>query len=280
MDTSNVREDGWEEQLIDYSLGVMDPAEAAEFELKLAECRQHVYMAKQYEQSVAWLGASVPAVEPPQGHKTRFMARIAATPQEETGTASPAAQPTVVPQLRERPSLSIVPPATETPVITATQAPTRLDEYRDSRRNTIVASLSAIAAAVILVVGLWTFLGRGTVISEGSKLTQLAPLPDYPGVTAFVIYNPNESTATLLADGLPSLPTGKVYELWILPKEGQGNPINAGVFSPQSDGSGKHTTKAPQTVSTYAGFAVTIEDSPGKDAPEGSMVVLGTFATP
>lgn len=281
MDTSNVREDGWEQELIEYSLGVMEPGEAAEFELKLNECRQHVRYAKQYEQAVAWLGASVPAAEPPQGHKTRFMSRIASTPQE-SSTAPTLATPIVTPatpSLTDRPNLRVLPQVTETPAETASPAVVKLDDYRERRRNTLIASIGAIAAALILVVGLYSFFGRSTgIVPEGYQVAQLAPQEGYNGVSALVLYNPNKTEAVLLADGLPTLPTGKVYELWILPKTG--NPINAGVFTPAGDGSGKHETKAPETVSTYAGFAVTIEDAPGKEAPEGSMVVVGTFATP
>lgn len=281
MDTSNVREDGWEQELIEYSLGVMEPSDAAAFELRLDECRQHVRFAKQYEQAVAWMGASVDAVEPPQGHKTRLMSRIASTPQE---TATTPAVLTPAAPTTERPALRVLPPVVqETPATTA-PAVVNLDEYRERRRNSLIASIGAIAAALILVVGIWTFLGRGSsdtlTIPEGYQVAQLAPQTGYTGVSALVLYNPNKTDAVLLADGLPSLPTGKVYELWILPKTGQGNPINAGVFSPASDGTGKHQTTAPQSVSAYSGFAVTIEDAPGKAAPEGSMVVVGAFATP
>jgi len=283
MDTSNVREDGWEQELIEYSLGVMEPGDAAAFELKLNECRQHVLLARHYEQSVAWLGATAQAAEPPQGHKGRLMSRIASTPQETGITASTQAA-SVTPEISPmtaRPTLQVVPPIAESPAPDTGAPVVNLDEYRERRRNTLIASIGAVAAALILVIGIWTFLGRdsGGPLPDDYQVAQLAPQPEYPGVSALVLYNPNKTDAVLLADGLPTLPTDKVYELWVLPKEG--NPINAGVFTSESDGSGKHRTTTPQTVGSYAGFAVTIEDGPlGKDAPEGSMVAAGTLATP
>jgi anti-sigma-K factor RskA len=281
MDTSNVREDGWEQELIEYSLGVMEPGDAAAFKVKLNECRQHVLLARQYEQSVAWLGAAAQAAEPPQGHKSRLMSRIAATPQE-VGIAASTQAASVTPETSPttaRPSLQVVPPIAESPSQGSGAPVVNLDEYREGRRNTLIASIGAVAAALILVIGIWTFLGRNNIIPEGYQVAQLAPQPEYPGVSALVLYHPDKTDAVLLADGLPTLPTDKVYELWVLPKEG--NPINAGVFTPESDGSGKHQTTTAETVGSYNGFAVTIEDGPlGKDAPEGSMVAAGTLATP
>ena len=85
MDKTNIPEDNWESKLIDYTLGVMDSGEAEQFALSLAECRQHVQLAQQYEQTMGWIGAAAKAVEPPVGHQARLMARIGATPQSSTG---------------------------------------------------------------------------------------------------------------------------------------------------------------------------------------------------
>ena len=278
MDTLNVQDEGWEEQLIDYSLGVMEPGEAAEFELKLAECRQHVRLARQYEQAVSWMGMVAAPAEPPQGHKPRFMARLAATPQESSPGPAPAESPTMTESTR--PLLSLLPPVSQTPAAATTGAPVvSLDEYRERRRNSLVAAIGAVAAALILVVGLWTFLGRGgdVDIPEGYRVVTLAPQAGNEGINAVALYHPDRTEAVLLADGLPTLPVGKVYEFWLMPAEG--NPVPAGVFTADNGGDGKHETKTPQKVSTYAGFAVSIEDAPGVDVPT-QVIAVGLFATP
>jgi anti-sigma-K factor RskA len=269
MDTSNVREDGWEEQLIDYSLGVMEPGEAAEFESRLAECRTHVRLASQYERAVGLLGMAAPSAEPPQGHKARFMARIAATPQE--GIAAPTIEPA-------RPALSVVPGVRTEPERVGAPV-VGLDEYRERRRNSLVMAIGAVAAALILVVGLWALLGRGGGIDipEGYQVVRLAPQPGSEGMSAMALYHPERNEAVLLADGLPTLPAGKVFEFWILPTEG--NPLPAGVFSAESDGEGRHEITTPARVSTYAGFAISIEDAPGVEVPT-QVIAAGTFASP
>ncbi|MGA7730573.1 MAG: anti-sigma factor [Chloroflexia bacterium] len=279
MDTSNVQDEGWEEQLIDYSLGVMEPGEAAEFELKLAECRQHVRLARQYEQAVSWMGMAAAPAEPPQGHQTRLMARIAETPQESATTPAMQGSPTVTESMR--PTLSLVPPAMQAPPAATTNAPVvSLDEYRERRRNSLVTAIGAVAAALILVVGLWAFLGRGggVDIPEGYQVVTLAPQAGNEGISAVALYHPDRTEAVLLADGMPTLPVGKVYEFWLMQDEGN-PPVPAGVFTADNGGDGKHETKTPQKVSTYAGFAVSIEDAPGVDVPT-QVIAVGLFATP
>ena len=88
--TPNNSEDNWEAQLIEYSLGLMDPAAAVEFERGLDECRGHVALAQQYTQVVGLLGQTVAPLEPPSGHKERFAARLAATPQQSASDATVA----------------------------------------------------------------------------------------------------------------------------------------------------------------------------------------------
>lgn len=290
MDTSNVREDDWQDKLIDYTLGAMDPSDAAAFEIRLAECRQHVLLANQYEQTLGWMGLTTQAVDPPSGHKSRLLSRLQTTQQESGNTASQVnvAMADRASTSTGRPMLRALPPqenlAEETaPTVSASpeQKVVKLDDYRERRRNSLVMAMGAIAASLILVAGLWAFLGRGSnalTIPPGYRTAQLAPQADFPGVNMTVLYHPDQREAVLLADGLPNLPVGKVYELWILPIEG--NPINAGVFSPTGEGSGQHRTTAPQTVSSYAGFAVTIENAPGVDAPLGPAVAVGQFAIP
>jgi anti-sigma-K factor RskA len=278
MDTSNVQDEGWEEQLIDYSMGVMEPGAAAQFELKLAECRQHVRLARQYEQAVSWMGMAAAPAEPPQGHQIRLMARIAETPQESATTPAVPESLTVTESMR--PPLSLVPPTVQAPLVATTGAPVvSLDEYRERRRNSLVTAIGAVAAALILVVGLWAFLGRGggVDIPEGYRVVTLAPQAGNEGISAVALYHPDRTEAVLLADGLPTLPVGKVYEFWLMPTAG--NPVPAGVFTADNGGDGKHETKTPQTVSTYAGFAVSIEDAPGVDVPT-QVIAVGLFATP
>src|ERR671935_1687503 len=90
---------GFEAQLTEYALGVMEPALASELERGLEECQERVLLAQQYSQVVGMLGLAANPAEPPQGHKARFMARLAGAPQ-----AAPSAAPSAE-ALRPLPAL-------------------------------------------------------------------------------------------------------------------------------------------------------------------------------
>jgi anti-sigma-K factor RskA len=292
MDIQGVAGDDWESQLIDYSLGAMEPGEAETFAASLEECRTHVRLAQRYEQVVAWLGASVAPAEPPQGHKSRLMTRVSSTAQAEA----------------QRPGVLALSAPTE--VVREDARITELARYREERRrrNTLVAVMGAVAAALILLVGLWGWNANNEAqqareeatrlnqeiakrdqqvhVPEGYKPLLLAPLSAQGPVTnvvALVFYNPEKNDAILVADRLPAQPTGKVYELWLLPTGANEIPTAAGVFTPDPQGSSKHEASAPKKVGEYAGFAVSIEDAPGLPVgkpPAGPVVLAGTFAAP
>lgn len=283
MDNMNAQEENWESRLIDYTLGVMDSGEAEQFALSLAECRQHVQLALQYEQTMGWIGAAAKAVEPPAGHQARLMARIGATPQE-TASAStmkvPIAAETSLRQERAQ-GLHTTAPGAERVDPEAGPKVVDLTAYRERRRNVFMGALGAIAAALILILGLSALLGQNNrlVIPAGYQVVQLAPEPGFDKANAVVLYDPSKNEATLLGTGFPQVPAGKVYELWVLPAKANEVPDQAGTFVPDTSGTSQHFAQAPRTVGTYVGFAITLEDAPGVPVAKGPLVMKGTFPT-
>ncbi|MGH9788692.1 MAG: anti-sigma factor [Candidatus Acidiferrales bacterium] len=76
------------------------------------------------------------------------------------------------------------------------------------------------------------------------------------------------------ASNLRPLPAGKTYQLWLIPTEG--NPISAGVFDPDAQGSGAVLLPPlPEGVAAKA-FAVTVEPAGGVPQPTGPIVLLGS----
>src|SRR5689334_20420893 len=151
MDNTNVPEDNWESRLIDYTLGVMDPGEAEQFALSLAECRQHVELAQKYEQTMGWIGAAALAVEPPVGHQARLMARIGATPQAAPIVSkAPLSIVAPDPPTRQEPAQLASTTVTGAETVASPEvAPKVVDlaAYRERRRNVFLGALGAIAAA-------------------------------------------------------------------------------------------------------------------------------------
>lgn len=307
----------WEERLIDFAFGAMDPAEAAEFERGLDECNAHVMLARQYMATLGTLGASVAPAEPPKGHKARFMAKLAATPQESAQTRSAASTSTderlKVLKSESAPSLArdksrdiMLADAQEERIVDLMQA-------RSRRQGSVLAPAMAIAAALaLLLMGVWLWTTNSALTDQQNRrieaerqlnteqalrlaaeqrLTDFAatlnvpqgytafPMQAQPGynATAAVLYNPDTRDASLLADRLDPLPADKVYELWFLPADANAPPEPAGTFTSGENGAAQHSAVARANVGNYAGFAVTVEDSPGTSSPQGPQVLAGKF---
>jgi anti-sigma-K factor RskA len=277
METPSARPDDWEEQLIHFSLGAMEPNEAAQFEAALEQCRSRALLANSYGHVTGLLGASAPTAEPPTGHKARLMGRVAATPQV---AATPVLQPGT------------------TAVIPEDIASGRA--IKAPRPRSAAWVWGAVAAAALLVaVAAWLVVALGTVsrqaeriaqiegslealqsqvnIPEGFRTIALSPTAEYTGVSAVVIFNPESFEAWLVADGLEPLPEDFIYELWLIRPQGQGPSEIGGVFGPTPEGSAVHRTEAGRRIAEYAGFAVSIERKPGVAVREGPVVIVGRF---
>lgn len=77
----------------------------------------------------------------------------------------------------------------------------------------------------------------------------------------------------LLAGHLPQPPSGKAYQMWIIPKDGK--PLPAGVFESNRDGNALHVQRGPVDPNADL-LAVTVENAAGASAPTTSPL----FAAP
>ncbi len=309
----------WEDRLIDFAFGAMNPEGLAAFERELDECTAYVALARQYRNTIAMLGTSVPSAEPPEGHKDRFIAKLANTAQGGGATEAGSV-------VESNDTLRVIVggrrPIGERDHVRQNEAPTAsaqeerivdLMQARSRRQASILAPVMAVAAVLaLLVMGAWLWTTNSALGAEtdkrvaaeqkaGSeqmlrlaaeqKLTQFAATLNVPaGYTAFqiqpqgtnkatatVLYNPGTRDASLLAAGLSPLAPGKVYEFWLLPADPNALPLPAGTFTAEASGIAKHTTLAPSNVGNYAGFAVTLEDAPGAQTPQGPKILAGNF---
>ena len=69
----------------------------------------------------------------------------------------------------------------------------------------------------------------------------------------------------LIASNLPPAPTGKIYEMWIIPKGGKPQP--AGLFQSGTDGAAMHVQRGAVDPQSVAAVAVTIENEGGTTEP-------------
>jgi anti-sigma-K factor RskA len=125
------------------------------------------------------------------------------------------------------------------------------------RRRVTTRWTAAVAAAACLAigVGLWATLGG----SGGSRAREPQTIA-LRGTSGRVAVD-RVGHAVLTVDHVPTAPSGKTYEAWVIPK-GKA-PLRAGLFA----GGGRVRLRLTPRVSAGSVVAVTVERAGGVDAP-------------
>ena len=89
-------------------------------------------------------------------------------------------------------------------------------------------------------------------------------------------YVTHKNGMVFTADGLPALPAGKVYQLWVIVGA---KPVSVGTFSPRPDGSIQAVMATPDIAAMPGAVAVTLEPTGGLPQPSTAPILVGT-ATP
>jgi anti-sigma-K factor RskA len=89
-----------------------------------------------------------------------------------------------------------------------------------------------------------------------------------------VFVNPKQGVL-LLASNLIPAPAGKTYEMWIIPKGG--NPLPAGLFQSQSDGTAMYLRKGAVDIASTGAIAVTVEPEAGSPAPTTQPLIVAAL---
>jgi anti-sigma-K factor RskA len=76
-----------------------------------------------------------------------------------------------------------------------------------------------------------------------------------------------------MANNMPSLPSQKTYELWLIPMEGA--PIPAGLFKPDAHGSATLINPPLPPGMQAKAFAITVENEAGAATPTMPIVMMG-----
>ncbi len=255
-------------------LDVLTPEEAAPVHAHLAACDQRHTDIERAAEAAGALALSVDATEPPPELRGRLMSALAVTPQVPDRIPEPETVSPPEPQAR--------PVATPAPTVIP------LERERTTRPSRWVWVGLAAAAAIALLLGGWNLslqrqvsdadqqlaLVRQAVAAASDPSSTLAPLAGTdaaPGASGMVVI-PATGTGYVMAQGLPALEGGQVYQAWYLVG---GAPTSAGLMGP-----------SPSGVSVLAGLepipgtdtiALTVEPAGGVPQPTGSIVLAGTL---
>ena len=86
------------------------------------------------------------------------------------------------------------------------------------------------------------------------------------------LYAPAEDTTlALIVNDLPSLPSGKVYQFWLI--DVSGDRTSGGTFTVDEQGRGWLLIHAPKPLSNYQGVGITIEPTGGSRQPTGEKMM-------
>ena len=158
----------------------------------------------------------------------------------------------------------------------------------------------AVALVGLAVVALWLGVSRReqaralsqlreeaqTKTAELSRLTEAFALMNDPAARQLVFgenapkprgrvfVNPKQGVL-LLASNLTPAPSGKIYEMWIIPKAGA--PAPAGLFQSESDGTAMYLRKGALDVATAGAIAVTLEPEAGSQAPTSTPLIVAAL---
>ncbi|HQR39941.1 MAG TPA: anti-sigma factor [Blastocatellia bacterium] len=263
------------EQLPLYALGALHGAEADKLEQHLAagcdECDRELL---EFDRIVDGLAFAAPPVEAPAGLRGRVMASIGSVDQ--------------VRQLR---------------VVGEPQASAR---SRPAGAAFGIAALLAAAAIAIVFMG-WALISAGSRIDESvrqladaraseaarqaeiDRQRQLLELAADPAsrTTALkatsgestaglnVVWHPGEKRGVLVASGLPSVESGKAYELWLVSGS---TPVPAAVFNTDAAGNAIVEIDRIDNAGAPNVFAITVEPASGSKLPTGKILMAGEYS--
>jgi anti-sigma-K factor RskA len=225
-----------------YALDAIDDHERDVFEAHYASCDVCSADVVDFRATVASL-AGASSAPPPAGLKAKVLSEVAATRQ-----LSPLL-PDVVVDLVAR---------------------------RRRQRRWLVSAVAAAAAVVAFVAGVLVVDRDGEpgyaaalddVLSQpDARFIQLDDTDAAPGGTVRVAWSDEANTAVLVADGLPTAPEGRAYELWLIDADG---PTPMRVLDRAAGGRLRQVLDIDADPDAWG---VTIEPASGSDTPTGAVL--------
>jgi anti-sigma-K factor RskA len=247
-----------EMSLAAWVLGAMTADEADEMRLHIDGCTSCRETTARMERATGALPLAVDEVAPPARLRERVLTGAAAT-RTSAGSAGTAIAPA--------------------PRRTEPRRPSRVTPIAPAPRPRIPVFAMAAAVLLALLVGVVAgdLLGRSAVPPPATAVARytIVGSQELAGARASVIDLKSDGVTLVDFTGLPPVPSGKVYEVWLITPSGRADP--AAVFVPDSNGS--KVVVVNQSLSGYSVMAVTREVGPsGTTAPTEQPQMAGKLA--
>jgi len=260
----------FEEDLELYELGVLDGDDKAEIETHLAGCSECGAKLGMARRRLALLALAAPPSEPSAEVRSRILEsfREKGSERRDEITSVPAR-----PRFRAPVWAWACAGVCLVLLVAAgwlarenARLSRRLAELEQIRQQLDASNLNLRTSAARAQAVLDVLTGPQTIQVELSP-AKARPLPH-----GKAFYNSSKGLL-FYTTSLESLPSGRTYELWLIPAEG--NPVDAGVFNTDAHGNGQVILPSLPQGLTAKTFAVTIEPEGGVPAPTGPMVLVG-----
>ncbi|MGH7904149.1 MAG: anti-sigma factor [Candidatus Dormibacteraceae bacterium] len=235
-----------ESSIAAYVLAAAEPEEADEVRRHLASCASCRRLAARLQSAATVLPLSAGEVAPPPRLKQRILAAAAESRTRPAATTATAPAPAPAPALGPGD-------------VGAGQR--RVIRLPLPRFGALQAAVAMLVVAVLGLAGwngyLTLHLGPGGHPAAVAHFA-LAGSQGLTGAQATVIDFRPDKVALVQFQSLPQPAPGKVYQLWLIPPGGA--PVSAGVFLPETNGSG--VVVVSRDLAGYRTMAVTVESGP------------------
>ena len=249
-----------------YALGALREDDRRAFEAHLPTCAACRREVRETAMVAEGLARAVDPQEPPAGLRDRVLAAVASS-NRHARVQSPAPGSAPAPWLLLAASLAAVALG-----LYAWTLQTRL-RTTDAALQSTQAELEALRTQVVLL---------GHVTDDASRTAEVLAAPDVvrvdlagqaaaPQAAGRAFYSPSRGLVFTAAN-LPSLPAGRVYQLWVVTARA---PVSAGLMRPDTAGRLRGVTQTAASGPTA--IALTIEPEGGVPAPTGAMYLVGTL---
>ncbi len=229
-----------------YALDALDGIERARFERHLARCGSCREEVRGLRETAALL-ANATAIAPPPEMRQRVLAATA--------------------QIRQLP-----PPGHAAPVLGVYQAARR---RLGSARPAVMIAVTAVAAVIValLVLQVTTVRQLHSAQARSQAIAAVLSAPDARiqttstrvGGTVTAVVSPGHQEAVVTTAGMPALPGGRVYQLWVMSK---GGARSAGLLLASDE---------PALASGFGAadqLGITIEPAGGTTRPTTAPIVV------
>jgi anti-sigma-K factor RskA len=147
--------------------------------------------------------------------------------------------------------------------------------FYSSREKELGAQLLSTRAQVREQTIELTRLNEAFAILTGPDTTEASfggSQPQPPKGKVFV--NPSQGVL-LMASNLPPARSGKIYEMWIIPKSGM--PVPAGLFQSAAEGTALYVRRGAVDVNATGAVAVTLENEGGAPQPTSQPIIVAAI---